>query len=467
MKKKQTLNNDFKIIKKSNQLIEARYKFDVWESRMFLSVLANIRKEDADFKTYRIWYRDIIKIFGLKSNQSYALLREAARSLMQKSFYITSSDSGFERETAYHIIRSVNYLKEGQMGNGVEQQEYIDITVEPEMKPLLLQLQQNFTAYNIQNVAKLGSSALRLYELLKQYEFLGVRNIEVDYMKHILEMETEYALFADFYKWFITPALRDINRYSDLEVGEPEKIKQGKKIVSLKFTIRKKKTTDKPLLIGTEEEESTPIVSASSEQQSDLLEQYFNRLNEWWGVQKDELQKRVGGKSPKDIETAIEFTKVRIKTGKANNPAGVFLDALQKGYKSPEQVQEEKKQQKLLTEKERKVQLQALTETYSQLLEKYAKEVNETIREITLADPSSTVLVIEKIKALFRSMGDRRVEGKTLEEFRKDEYLRSLVMREIMIQFPERFEKVHSFYNAEIELVKMEIIKNEPKYRFE
>ena len=33
-------NTDFKIIKKSNQLIEARYKFDVWESRMFLTVLS-------------------------------------------------------------------------------------------------------------------------------------------------------------------------------------------------------------------------------------------------------------------------------------------------------------------------------------------------------------------------------------------------------------------------------------------
>jgi plasmid replication initiation protein/uncharacterized protein YnzC (UPF0291/DUF896 family) len=467
VKKKHTLNNDFKIIKKSNQLIEARYKFDVWESRMFLSVLANIRKEDVDFKTYRIWYRDIIKIFGLKSNQSYALLREAAKNLMQKNFYITSSENGFERETAYHIIRSVNYLKEGQIGSGVEQQEYIDITVEPEMKPLLLQLQQNFTAYNIQNVAKLGSSALRLYELLKQYEFLGERTMDISYMKHILEMETEYALFADFYKWFITPALRDINLYSDLEVGEPEKIKQGKKIMSLKFIIRKKKAANKPLLADVEEIELTPTLAATNEQQFDLIKQYFDRLNEWWGIQKEELQKRVEGKSPKDIETAIEFTKIRIKTGKANNPAGVFLDALFKGYKSPEQIQEEKKQQKILAEKEKKVQLQALIETYNQLLESYAQKVNDTIREITQADPSATDIVIEKIKTLFRSMGDRRVEGKTLEEFRKDEYLRSLVMREIMIQYPERFEKVHGFYNSEIELVKNKITEIEPKYKFE
>jgi plasmid replication initiation protein len=467
VKKKQPLNNDFKIIKKSNQLIEARYKFDVWESRMFLSVLSNIRKEDVDFNTYRIWYRDIIKIFGLKSNQSYALLREAAKSLMQKKFYITSSDNGFERETAYHIIRSVNYLKDGQKGDGVEQQEYIDITVEPEMKPLLLQLQQNFTAYNIQSVAKLGTSALRLYELLKQYEFLGVRTMDIDYIKHILEMETEYALFADFYKWFILPALRDINLYSDLEVGVPEKIKQGKKIVSLKFSIHKKKVPIKSLLVDSETVESPIGEIALDEPKTDLIKEYFDRLNEWWGVQKEELQKRIVGKTANDIETAIEFTKMRIKTGKVNNPAGVFLDALFKGYKSPEQIQEEKRQQKILAEKERKLQLQTLTDTYNQLLDTYSQKVNDTIREITQADPSVTETVIEKIKALFRSMGDRRVEGKSLDDFRKDEYLRSLVMREILIQCPEHFEKIHNHYNAEIDSVKNKIISIEPKYKFE
>jgi plasmid replication initiation protein len=434
LKKKSTSNSDFKIIKKSNQLIEARYKFDVWESRMFLSVLSNIRKEDADFQTYRVRYRDIIKIFGLKSNQSYSFLREAAKSLMQKKFYISSTDNGFERETAYHIIRSVNYLKEGQSGEGVEQQEYIDITVEPEMKPLLLQLQQNFTAYNIQNVAKLGASALRLYELLKQYERIGNRTMDIDHMKHILEMESEYPLFADFFKWFIKPAIRDINLYSDLQVEEPERIKQGKKVVSLHFVIRKKKDSEPIILLNPREvDESTgPSVKTLILEDNDLVKQYFERLNDWWGVQKGEFQKRLTHKTAQDIEIAIEFTKMRVKTGKATNPAGVFLDALSKGHKSAEQAQMEKKANKEKLEKEKQVSLRPLSESYNRLLDDYAQKVNDTIREITQTDPSVTEHVIEKIKALFRSMGDKRVEGKTLEDFRKNEFLRGLVKREIM-----------------------------------
>ena len=158
MSERTKANKGIKVIKKSNQLIEARYRFDVWETRMFLSVLSCIRKEDTDFQTYRIWYRDVIKIFDLKSHQSYGLLREAVKSLMQKTLFVNYQDGGFTRERAYHIIRTSDYLKEGQRGDGVESQEFIDVTIEPEMMPLLLQLQKNFTAYDLRNVSKLGAT---------------------------------------------------------------------------------------------------------------------------------------------------------------------------------------------------------------------------------------------------------------------------------------------------------------------
>ena len=471
MKKNQQTNTDFKIIKKSNQLIEARYKFDVWESRMFLTVLSNIRKEDIDFQTYRVWYRDIIKIFGLKSNQSYNLLREAANSLMQKKFYISSVEKGFERETAYHIIRSVNYLKEGQAGDDIEQQEYIDITVEPEMKPLLLQLQQNFTAYNIQNVAKLGASALRLYELLKQYERIGDRTMDIDQMKRILEMETEYALFADFFKWFIKPAIRDINLHSDLQVDEPERIKRGKKVVALRFVIRKKKDADSNLIFNERIPEaappSVPLLKSPILKEEDLEKQYFERLNDWWGVQKEEFLKRLPNKTAQDIEVAIEFTKLRVKSGKVTNPAGVFLDGLSKGHKTMEQAQNQKKAERETVEKQKQILLRPLSEAYNLVLDNYAQKVNDAIREITQNDPSVTEQVIDKIKALFRSMGDKRVEGKTVEDFRKNKFLRGLVKREIMLLFMEQFEPIHQYFKAEVENVKVKIIEIDPHFKFE
>jgi hypothetical protein len=47
------------LVRKSNDLIEARYKFDLWETRFFLSVLAKVRKDDDDFSVYRITFKDV------------------------------------------------------------------------------------------------------------------------------------------------------------------------------------------------------------------------------------------------------------------------------------------------------------------------------------------------------------------------------------------------------------------------
>ena len=157
-------NKGITLIRKSNDLIEARYKFDVWETRFFLSVLAQIRREDNDFSIYRVWYKDIVKMFNLKTHQSYDMLREGAKKLMNKSFYVRYEDKGKPREMQYHILRKIDYSTQGKEGRS-ENQEYIDLTIEQEMKPFLLQLQKSFTTYDLRNETKLGTYAIRIYEL--------------------------------------------------------------------------------------------------------------------------------------------------------------------------------------------------------------------------------------------------------------------------------------------------------------
>jgi plasmid replication initiation protein len=236
-------NKGIHIIKKSNQLIEARYRFDTWETRMFLSLLSCIRKEDVDFHTYRIWYSDVINIFNIKSHQSYDLLRGGVKNLMRKTLHVNYQEGGFTREREYHIVRSSDYLKEGQSGEGIQSQEYIDVTIEPEMKPLLLQLQKNFTAYDLSHVSKLSAQSVRIYELLKQYESLEERVLDIDYMKRILEFEKEYPEFSNFHQWVIKPAVKEINKYTDISISHYEKVKDGRKVTALHFFFKRKTDT--------------------------------------------------------------------------------------------------------------------------------------------------------------------------------------------------------------------------------
>jgi plasmid replication initiation protein len=248
MSERSKKNKGIRIIKKSNQLIEARYRFDTWETRMFLSLLSCIRREDSDFQTYRIWYSDVIDIFGIKSHQSYDLLRAGVKNLMRKTLHVNYQEGGFTREKEYHIIRSTDYLKEGQTGDGIQNQEYIDVTIEPEMKPLLLQLQKNFTAYDLSNVSRLSAQSVRIYELLKQYESLEGRILDIDYMKRILEYDKEYPDFSNFHQWVIKPAVKEINKYTDIKITRYEKVKEGRKVTALHFFFSRK-TEGKPAVL--------------------------------------------------------------------------------------------------------------------------------------------------------------------------------------------------------------------------
>lgn len=467
-KSKRFSNKGVKIIKKSNQLIEAQYRFDIWETRIFLSVLAQIRMEDVEFQPYRIWYKDVIKIFDIKSHQSYSLLRQAARSLMGKTFNVSyKDDNGFQREKEYHIIRTVDFLSADQTpGLDIESQEYIDIQIESEMKPLLLELHQNFTKYDLRNVAKLGSQPVRLYELLKQHETFGNRKLTLEYLRWVLEFDKEYPAFADFFRYFVTPAVNEINANTDITIHKVDKIKQGRNVVAIHFFFKKK--SDQELMqIRGESVQQLPLFS-SEQLEPDVLPQpkaapvaasspatngFFEKLNDWWGVQKTEFDKRVAGKTDEEIEIAIEYTKTKIREGKAQNPAGVFLDAIAQSRRTVDQIRTEKRK-KTEDQRKRLITLHAELQTLS---DEYTAAINQEIREITTENPGATETAIDRIKAEYTAIGDRSILNKTIEDFRNDPVLRRQVKTAMVRLFPARFEAIHIKYQSSMKALEDEI----------
>ncbi len=423
MAKTQKKNNKgIVLIKKSNNLVESKYKFDIWETRFFLSVLSQIRREDTDFDVYRIWYKDIIKIFGLKSGDSYAFLREAARVLMNKSVQINYEENGVKRTKELHLINKIDYLSEGQNGTkNLGNHEYIDVTVEPEMRPFLLQLSKNFTAYDLRNVTKLSVYSIRLYELLKQYETIGVRTLNVDEMKSMLQVEEQYKLYSDFYRWIIKPSEAEINKYTDLLVLDIEKLKEGRKIVALRFKFRAKTEAELSKIRGNpfqttlfnslqepnldpideqiianeglkssvkekkkERAEAAVLDTETTENtaQEKLIVELLPIVVTKLGVNFKTFTTLVEHYTEGDIRQALAVTEQAMAAGKVDNTAGFFVGAVKNHYQNAEQ-------QKKKTEADRILENRAKAETLKRVeeAEKAQKEQairNESNRKINL-----------------------------------------------------------------------------------
>jgi plasmid replication initiation protein len=352
------------LIKKSNNLVESRYKFDIWETRFFLSILAQIRRDETDLRTYRIWYKDIIKTFGLNSGDAYASLRDAAKSLIRKPVRMSYYANGVKREQEVSLITQIDYMVEGKVN--VESNEYIDVIVQENMKPFLLQLQKNFTAYDLRNVVKLGVYSVRIYELLKQYESIGARTLMIGEMKTMFELNHEYQKYNDFYRWVVKPSEEEINRNTDLKILAIEKLKEGRKVTALRFKFRKKTDLELENMYAnpfqntandseaTEYEETetiaiNPIDYIQTEnrpvmetrvgednQESGLKENLVVELSpivvSKFGVSLKVFMALVENYTEGAVRKAIQITEKATLNGKVANIAGFFVEALRGHY---------------------------------------------------------------------------------------------------------------------------------------
>jgi hypothetical protein len=464
VKPKKKKVNDTVLIRKANDLVEARYKFDIWETRLFLKMLTMIRSDDKDFYEYKIYINDLIKDFQLENNKdTYQRVKDGARKLMTKIIRVLVKDEGNMVELETPIIGAVK--KTLDEGDG----SYIKLAFFPEMKQFLLELKNRYLVYDFKNVSNLPSPYyVRIYELLKQYEKIGERRFTVTELKEILGITSEYKLYGHFKNKILDKAQAKLEEHTDINFTYKE-VKKGRSIEGLVFYIHTNRV--KPTVAtATIHPEALTDFEEIIEEEEDLMEldsvfqSYFERLNGWWGIGKEVFVKKVGDKTAADIDKAINFTKERIKAGKANNPAGIFLDALSKGYKTPQELKLEKQAEKERLVKENKAKIKPLMEEYEDLSLLFSSSINNAIREITSEDPAITEGAIERVRAMHLKMGNTKIRTKTIENFRQEPLLREMVKSEIMRSFPEKFGLINEQFREQMQQIIGQIKAIEPNY---
>ncbi len=224
--------DDQKIVVKSNELIQARYKLTTEEQRLILLLSGMIHKDDEDFKSYEIRVADFVKMFSLEKRKSiYSELEESSKRLTGRT--IELSRDGKKMYASW--LSYVEYVE----GSGV-----IKVEFHKSLKPYLLQLNENFTQYNLQHVMQFKSSySIRLYELLKMEAWKAKngqfeKTFELsDYREKLGIEKKAYPIFSDLRKWVIEPPAREVSDQTDLHIFETRYIKTGRKITGVCFVV--------------------------------------------------------------------------------------------------------------------------------------------------------------------------------------------------------------------------------------
>ena len=227
-------HNERNEVRKSNQLIEARYRLTLGEQRLILHLCSLIHSSDKDFKSYEIRVKDFAKMFGLeKRNNIYKAVENAAKELAGKRLDISRDG----KEIYVSWLSYVEYVE----GSGIVKVEF-----HRSLKPYLLQLQEygNFTKYQVNHVVSFKSQySIRLYELLKQKAFTAEKRkfsrcFEIESFRSILGIAVnEYDVFSNLRRKVIEPAIEEVSEYTDLEITEVRYGKTGRKVTDITFDV--------------------------------------------------------------------------------------------------------------------------------------------------------------------------------------------------------------------------------------
>ncbi len=261
------------LIVQSNKLINGRYDMTLLEKRIFLKMVSMINPGDTEFKPLLIDARELIHDLDLKGESLYSEFKKATKKLMQHVCEIKEPDGLLQ----ISLASSVKYY---------EGQGFVEISFDQKLKPYLLELQNNFTVFGLGEALSLKSLySLRMYELLKQFIYTGIKIATIEDLKRCLNIVNQYNNYADFKRYVIISAQKELK---DTDMAfEFTEIKIGKKVDRLQFIFQKAERTVIQLPKSTIIEEQTiqksqPIIINNTKKETvseDKIKVYESLIN--------------------------------------------------------------------------------------------------------------------------------------------------------------------------------------------
>lgn len=432
------------LVTKSNNLVEARYHFSIWETRVFTKLVSLIQPGDADFKKYKLYIKDLVQFFGVNDNDAYVKIKAVPDSLLKKVVTIPYTENGEERLLKTGLIAQATIPK--------KKEGYIELSFHPDLKPYLLQLKRTFLSYDIRNVLKISSVySIRIYELLKQYENLGYREFDLEELKVILGVSDKYKLYGHFKSRIIIKAQKDLQQHTDISFSFTE-VKKGRKVMGILFEI------DANICPAIMEEDSitSTIVETDKAQLEALLEE--------WGVTTENRQLYFKKYAVDYLQARVQYVKNQqaLKASRAQkieNLAAYFNSVVHK-KELVDYVEEKKKTKKEQAGKAKQVALQKkqLKEQLLQLRRDLDTKEQAKIKALFEGDAGLRSSILAQARS--NSPAFYSDTKKTDEDyFKTNPLFRAAVFTIVKRQHQAEFERLQKQYQLQIEQLEQQLKK--------
>ena len=221
------------IVQKQNILNEIRSNnLTLQELRFFSIYLSKINPYDKSTRTVTFKLTDFQKIMDFK-RLNIEQLKAATDSLLTKLVHIPKESGGY---TTFQLFKECTIDKD----SGGEW--YVSIDAHDKSLPLMFDCKDRYFKYELWNALRLKSAnQIRMYEILKQYETIGKREIKVDDLRELLGIApNEYPRWDRFKDRVIDSCQQALKQFTDIcYTYERGKTGTGGKWITIIFYISK------------------------------------------------------------------------------------------------------------------------------------------------------------------------------------------------------------------------------------
>lgn len=217
---------------KSEFFRTARYGLTLQEHRIIYFAILKGQQNKTPFEPVTISIREFKEVCELKSEKYYTEIRNLSKKLTGRVVEVAYKDSqGMHLLQAPWLIGITYHTQEGT------------VTIKPnkELQPFFEG--KPFSETEFYFLIRFTSQySERLYEIIKSLDHKKLIDFDVDDLRQRLAVTNgKYQNYADLKRFALNPAIKDINEFTDLDVSLHEKRGQYNKVVTVYFTVKKKK----------------------------------------------------------------------------------------------------------------------------------------------------------------------------------------------------------------------------------
>ena len=225
------------IVRKSNDLVQlTRNNLTLSQQRLMLHIFSMIKPEDTELPSYELSVYDFIKLSGMNPH-SGALYKQVRRNIEE----LANAPVQWIKNSGTTTVETFRWINKVRID---EKKARMTITLDPVLKPHLVQLKTLYTTMDITYTMNMRSTySIRIYELCKSYQNLYLKKKydgeALIWNLNMLYEQLSYTAnsWSGFRRFALDKAKSEINGHTDIVFDYEVNEKKGQKVLSLAVTI--------------------------------------------------------------------------------------------------------------------------------------------------------------------------------------------------------------------------------------